>query len=77
MDDIGCVDDKWVGRTYMGKPCIKCGGKTRYRNGDGCVSCNHKINRKRGDKFLYDAEIDNEKTKRRRDAEDLVRDDWF
>ena len=60
---------------FIGKPCKKCSGNLRYKNGN-CVACAKVGNKVRQRKYRdlrnYGVSVDNVKTERRRAAEDLL-----
>lgn len=65
---------------FHGKPCVKCEGTLRYVSDRKCVTCQakhcKKAGRKRHDLINYGTSVDNDKTARRRAAEERLQDEW-
>jgi hypothetical protein len=57
---------------YTGKPCKKCGSLLRYHSTRCCASCDKAKHRKKIRPNYCESIADNEKTRRRRDAEERL-----
>ena len=65
------MNKKWTlseSNKYIGKPCIKCGSKTRYRKNNQCVACSVRYNKQNG--RSGEVAVDMDATMRRRAIED-------